>query len=247
MANTIAAFGALDFMHQGGSQRTEELRQVWINSTDVTPIFYGDIVQAAVLVSTATANQGFGPYVTQGCSAVTTGGAGFASAGLWNGVFRGCELFNLTLNKMYYSRYFPGSVLAGTSSLTGDIKAYIVNDLSMRFIIQVSTQGNQVFGSSNIGMVANPAITGTVSGVSSTVGNTATGNSGMSLSSATAITSTSTIAFAFRIVDFYSNWGPGLLPGTVPGLGTGQFVNGMDNTTNGQYVIVQPNPGSWLT
>lgn len=44
----------------------------------------------------------------------------------------------------------------------------------------------------------------------------------------------------FRIVDFASNWGPGNPLAGFPGVGTGQFVNGLDNTTVGQYVIVEP-------
>lgn len=245
MANTIAPFGFLDFNHQGGSQRTEELKQVWVASSDATPIFYGDPVQTLTYVSTAGQNSGFGPYVTQATSATTN----------CVGVFRGCELFNSALNKMYYSRYFPGQSAAGTSSQTGDIKAYIQADRTMRFIVQASSGG--ILGSSNIGQLLSVAASTGVGGSqtpavgnpSSNVGNTTTGNSGVTVlsSASTAITAISsqtglgtTSSLVFQLVDFYSNWGPGLLPGQVPGTGTGQFVNGMDNTTAGQYVIVQP-------
>lgn len=241
MANTLAAFGALDFQHQGGSQRTEELRQVWVNSTDVTPIFYGDVVCQAVLVSTATAVGGFGPYVTQGAS---------QAAQFFCGVFRGCELFSAALNKMYFSRYYPGSVLAGTSSQTGDTKAFVVTDTSMRFLMQASTGSATTLGSSNIGQLFPVGTSAGTASASSVSGNTVTGNSGLYLASSTPVTMTSTMIGAianglpFRLVDFYSNFGPGLLPGMVPGPGTGQFVNGMDNTTVGQYVIVAP--WNWL-
>lgn len=243
MANTIAPFGALDFVHQGGSQRTEELRQVWIRSSDVTPIFYGDIVAAQLTdISTSDQNSGFGPYITQGCSGgITT----------WAGVFRGCELYNSALQKMYYSRYFPGQSAAGTSSQTGDIKAYIQSDASMRFIIQASSV--VVLGSSNVGNLFSPGVNGALGNPSTAAngGSVTTGNSGMQIisSQATAISSQTafgaTSSYAFQLVDFYSNWGPGLLPGTVPGTGTGQFVNGMDNTTVGQYCIVKPWNWSW--
>jgi hypothetical protein len=245
MANTYAPFGAADFMHQGGSQRTEELRQVWIASSEATPIFNGDLVQFTnVYVSTGLLTGGFGPYVVQATSGLNT------SSGTLAGIFRGCELYNTALQKMYYSRYWPGQSAAGTSSQTGDIKAYIVSDRAQRFLIQTST--DLVLGASNIGNLYGVGVS-TAAGQlaalgksASAAGNTVTGNSGMALIATTLVnissqTGLGTISTAvFQLVDFYSNWGPGLLPGMVPGSGTGQFVNGMDNTTPAQYVVVVP-------
>ena len=244
MANTFAPTGANDFMHQGGSQRTEELRQMWVASSDATPIFNGDIVQMQVgYVSTGLQTGGFGAYITQGASG--------SSTGMIVGIFRGCELYNTALQKMYFSRYFPGQSAAGTSSQTGDIKAYVVADRAQYFTIQVST--DVVLGASNIGNLFNVGLStaaGQLAAVgksASAAGNTATGNSGMCLigtSGGTAISSQTGLgaqsSFPFQLVDFYSNFGPGLLPGMIPGAGTGQFVNGMDNTTPAQVVIVRP-------
>jgi hypothetical protein len=236
MANVIAPFGALDYTHQGGSQRTEELATRWIASSDVTPIFYGDLIVPATPVSTGLATGGFGPYITQGTSLSSTGTQ--VTAPGWAGVFRGCEFFNPTSQRMQFSRFWPGATVAGTSSNAGDIKAFLVNDSQMRFIIQASSQN--ILGSSNVGQLYNCAINGSGLTPSSAGGNFSTGNSGMALASSAGIAATSSVTAPFRLVDFYSNYGPGLLPGQVPSAGTGLFVNGMDNTSAGQWVIVQP-------
>ena len=47
--------------------------------------------------------------------------------------------------------------------------------------------------------------------------------------------------FPFRLVDFLSNLGPGNPLSGFPGVGSSlAFVNGMDNTTVGQVLIVEP-------
>ena len=234
MANTLSPNGARDFMHQGGSQRTEEIQTRWITSTDVTPIFDGDLVGPLTPVSTALATGGFGNYITQ----ATSLGSSNAPTGGYAGVFRGCEFFNPTSQRMQFSRYWPGATVAGTSSNAGDIKAFIVADPAQRFLIQGSSIN--ILGSSNVNQLYNGAITGAALTPSSAGGNTTTGLSGMSLASSVNITLTSTTGAPWRLVDFYSNWAPGLLPGTVPGSGSGLFVNGADNTTVGQILVVQP-------
>jgi hypothetical protein len=82
MANTISPFGALDFMHQGGSQRTEELAVRWITSSDVTPIFYGDLVQALFPTSTGIASApAYGTYGIAAVRVPLSGAAGGRIAG----------------------------------------------------------------------------------------------------------------------------------------------------------------------
>src|SRR5580698_2676688 len=103
MANTISPFGALDYVHQGGSQRTEELTVRWIASSDVTPAFYGDLMQTLTPVSTGLLSGGYGAYVTQGTSISSTSPM---TAPGWAGVFRGCEFFNPTIQRMQFSRYW---------------------------------------------------------------------------------------------------------------------------------------------
>ena len=107
MANVLSPFGIQDYVHQGGSQRTEELATAWILSSDVTPIFNGDIVTTVVPVSTATLTGGFANYVTQ---------ASTQTGPLVKGVFRGCEYFSIAAARLFFQRNSPGSGIAGTSS-----------------------------------------------------------------------------------------------------------------------------------
>ena len=236
MANIISPTGAQDYVHQGGSQRTEELQQAWVMSSDVTPIFNGDLVCTVQPVSSALLTGGFGNYVTQGTS--QTGGTV-----AFRGVFRGCEFFNPTAGRMQYQKNWPGATIAGTSSATGDVRCYVVTDGSQRFIIQASSIG--IMGSSMIGNAVTTALNGTLSSAtaSSAAGNTVTGLSGMQIASSLSVTITSTGVFGqpFRLVDFLSNNGPGNPLQGFPGVGSSLgFVNGMDNTTVGQVVIVEP-------
>lgn len=233
MANTIAPFGAQDEGHVGGSQRTEELEQVWIPSSHTAPIFNGDLV---VQWTSSLADAGVGNYVSQGSSVTPAAGA------YWRGVFRGCEYYNAATQRMVPSRFFPGSALAGTSSATGDVRAWIVSDPSYQFLIQ-TTSAASVFGSSNIGMALQPGAAQNGSSVfdSSANGNYITGNSGMGIQSAAALAgSSSPVKAPFRLVDLYANRAPGNWMQN-PGFGaSGGFVNGTDNTVSGQLLVVEP-------
>jgi hypothetical protein len=233
VANTIAPFGAQDVTHVAGSQRTEELEAVWIPSSHPAPIFNGDLV---VQWTSSLAAGGVGNYISQGSSVTPAAGA------YWRGVFRGCEYYNAATQRMLYSRFFPGATLAGTSSATGDVKAWIVSDPNYQFIVQ-TTSGASVFGSSNVGMALQPGAAQNGSSVfdSSTNGNYITGNSGMGIQSAAALVGSSAPTKSpFRLVDFFSNRAPGNWM-QQPGVGgSGAFVNGTDNTVNGQLLIVEP-------
>ena len=151
MANVISPFGLQDYVHQGGSQRTEELQVAWILSSDVTPIFNGDIVTSVNPVSSTTLTGGFANYITQATSQAQP---------LVKGVFRGCEYFSIAAGKMFMSRFWPGSGIAGTSSASGDIKAFIVTDVQQRFVAQASSLG--ILGSSNVGQFVSLTVNGGV-------------------------------------------------------------------------------------
>ena len=233
MANTIAPWGAQDEGHVAGSQRTEELEQVWIPSSYAPPIFNGDLV---VRWTSSLSDAGVGSFVSQGSSVTPAAGQ------YWVGVFRGCEFYNTLAQRMVVSRFFPGSGIAGTSSATGDIKAWIVSDPSYQFLVQ-TTSAASVFGSSNIGMSVQLGAAQNGSSVfdSSANGNYTTGLSGFGIQSAAALVgSSSPVKSAFRIVDFYSNRAPGNWMQTPSFGGSGGFVNGTDNTVSGQLLVVEP-------
>lgn len=129
------------------------------------------------------------------------------------GVFVGCEYWNNGAGRMQWSPFFPGNV----SGSTADVKAYVITDPEQTFLVQCAS--GTVFSSSNVGL--NAGFTYAVS----TGGNQTTGISNVTLS-ASSIATTSSLPF--RVVGLYSNYAP-------PG------VNGTDNTTAGNMVIVAPN------
>lgn len=109
------------------------------------------------------------------------------------GVFQGCEYYSPTVGRVIWSNYFPGSV--ATTSGTNDVTAYVIDDPDQLFIIQAST--NAVMGTSLTGLNFNVT--------PSSLGNTLTGISVMSLASTTAL---STSAGPFRLVGPYSAFAP---------------------------------------
>jgi len=140
-----------------------------------------------------------------------------ASSGLSQirGVFFGCEFFSPTVSRKVWSPFFPGSVQ--TSCGTADVQAWVCTDPEMLYTVQCSTT-NTVTSSMvnhNFGISS-----GTIGGA-----NTTTGISAMTLASSTGVV---TATLPWRLIDFYSNWAP-------PG------VNGTDNASAGNIVIVAPN------
>lgn len=127
------------------------------------------------------------------------------------GIFAGCEFFNTTVNRQVWSPFFPGSV--GTSSAS--VIAYVITDPEMQYLVQCSSGP---ITSSFIGQNVNTLSPG------SSLGNQTTGISAVQLSA----TPTAGSSLPFKIVDFYSNFAP-------PG------VNGVDNTTAFNMVVVVPN------
>jgi hypothetical protein len=220
MANTFAPFGFRPFRHVDGAVPTMGQEIFSIVSSDASVIFTGDPVVTGV-----GSTEAFGRYVT----GMANSSFSTPSQGQIVGIFVGCEYYNPTLNKQVWSPYFPGSV--ATSSGTGDAKAYVITDPDMLWICQVSSAGSpaSVITSSymgqNVGFSAN----------SSNLGNTTTGISGVGLATSTP---SQTNTLPFRIIDFYSTYAP-----------PGGFVNGSDNTTVGQTLVVQFNnvDGNQLT
>ncbi len=166
----------------------------------------------AVVTSSAGGTNLSGPYIT----------AAGNSTGQIRGIFQGMEQYIPTAGRVVWSNYYNGAVTGST----GDIKAYIIDDPQQVFLIQCSTQNTVT--SSYIGLNA-----GFTSSLSS-LGNTTVGLSAQQLTSSLV---GSTGGLPFRIVDFYSAYAPP----AVPAIGTNAFINGTDNTTPANMVIVRLN------
>jgi hypothetical protein len=136
------------------------------------------------------------------------------------GVFMGCEYYLASVNRKVWSPYFPGSV--ATSCGTNDVAAWVCSDPDMRWTVQAAGaigSTTSVLYSSFVGLNFGWSTAAQANG------NTTTGISGVTLLSCSFAT---TNTLPFRLIDFLSNYAP---PGS----------NGTDNTTNGQFVIVQFN------
>lgn len=137
------------------------------------------------------------------------------------GVFMGLEQFQPAAGRVVWFNAYLGSVTGST----GDIRAYICDDPDVMFLVQGST--NAAITSSFIGL--NAYFTN-----NSTTGNQTTGYSNVALASSNVLGNSS---LPFRIVDFYSNYAA---PGVV-NVGTNAFINGTDNTTPANMVVVRMN------
>lgn len=139
------------------------------------------------------------------------------SSGLsqFRGIFMGCEYYSPAIGRKTWAPYFPGSVQ--TSCGTADVQAWVCTDSDMLYTVQCSTNSTVTSSQINLNFGVSSGTFGAA--------NTTTGISGMTLAS-TSYGSTSTLPW--RLWDMYSNWAP-------PG------VNGTDNTSGGNIVIVQPN------
>ncbi len=137
------------------------------------------------------------------------------------GVFMGLEQYQPSVGRVVWSNFYNGSVTGST----GDIKAYICDDPDVMFLVQGST--TLAITSSLIGLNTNFTN-------NSTTGNTLLGFSNVALQSSNIAVSAS---LAFRIVDFYSAFAPPF----NPVVGTNAFINGTDNTTPANMVLVRMN------
>jgi len=165
----------------------------------------------AVITSTTGGTNNSGPYITAPTSGISQ----------IRGVFQGCYQFSPAAGRVVWTNFYGGTVTGST----GDIKAYIIDFPDQQFIAQASTSGaitSSMIGS-NIGM-----------SITSSLGNQASGYSNATLLSST-VGSTNTLPW--RLVDFYSAYAP---PG-IPAVGAGAFINGTDNTTAANIVVVRFN------
>lgn len=195
MANSSTPFGFLSYGHRDGSAPTMGLEQVAINSSDANLYFTGDSV-----IWSSAGGKAISPFLTS------------TAASVMAGVFAGCEYYTAAAQRVVWSRYYPGSV--GSNAANGITKAWIISDPEMQFV--AASAGT--FSSADIGMNVDPLSS------QSSLGNTATGQSAMILSTATVANNSS---LAFMIVDLLAN----------------QSVSGTPNTESGTYnrVIVAPN------
>jgi hypothetical protein len=164
-----------------------------------------------IVTSSAGGTNNSGNYITAAAS-----GNGFI-----RGVFQGCYQYQPAASRVVWSNYYNGVV----SGSTGDIKAYVIDDPDTLFLIQGST--TVAITSSMVGL--NAGFT-----ANSSTGNTMTGYSNAVLQSTT---TGSTATYPWRIVDFYSAYA---LP-AIPNIGAAAFINGCDNTSPANMVIVRLN------
>jgi len=215
MANTIAnpTGGFQAFGRMEGGSPTAGLTPAWISSTDALAIWRGDPVISCP--SSLYGTGGSGAYITSVQNS--------SDGNPLRGIFQGCEYYQPTVGRVVWSNTWPGTVTGST----GDIRAYVIDDPQQVFLAQASTGAalTSSFVNLNVNITTNTI---------STLGNVQTGLSNATLGASTV---TSSNLRQFRIVDFYSAYAP---PG-VPAVGTAAFVNGTDNTTPANMVIVRLN------
>lgn len=139
MANTNAPFGFRQAKGNGSAPTYEQVEML-IASNNSTAIFFGD---AVIPLNTG--------YIAQAT----------ASTVQLAGIFMGCEYLSTSQKRKTWSNYWPGS------DATGDVTAYVCNDVNARFMVQA--------GGTAVGVAAiNANIQLNVG-----TGNTANGISGM--------------------------------------------------------------------
>lgn len=159
-----------------------------IASGYATALFSGDAVRMNV--------SGPSGYVEQWVAA-----DGGTATKILVGIFYGCRYYSTGQRKTVWNNYWPGS------DATGDVEAFICDDPNAQFMVQANT------GPITLASVGQTADIG-----ATPVGNTTTGQSGMSLA-----TPTTTVTFPFKVLSVVSQ---------PPG------INGRDITTANNYVVV---------
>jgi hypothetical protein len=149
-----------------------------IASGYATAIYYGDAVRMNVSGPTG--------YVEQWAN-----GDGSTATKILVGIFVGCAYFSTSQKKTIFNNYWPGS------DATGDVSAFVVDDPNSQWKVQAG------IGSA----ITQTSIGATADIVSTPVGNTTTGISGMSLS-----TPTTTNTLPFKVVNVVTT--PPGAPGT---------------------------------
>ena len=194
MANIQGAFGFAPWGTASGPVNYAENHNTpyRIASGYATAIYYGDAVRWNVSGPTG--------YIEQWAN-----GDGSTATQILVGIFVGCNYFSTSQQKVIFNKYWPGS------DATGDVSAYVVDDPNALFKVQAG------IGSA----ITQTSLGRTADIVSTPVGNTVTGISGMSLS-----TPTTTVTLPFKVVNLIT---------TPPG------ANGTDLTSPYNYVIVAMN------
>lgn len=164
MANTNAPFGFLQRSGNGSSPTYEQVKYSINYNTDA--IFFGDPVFRLSDGSLAGATTGPGP----GTAVIA-------------GIFVGCDYISTSFGRRVWNRYWPGSDVASTQTVT----AYICNDPNAQFLAQRGG-GTTGFVAADVGLNCQFAY-GT--------GSTTTGASGAYIDqTAAAVTAT----FPFRVI-----------------------------------------------
>lgn len=185
MVNPTGGFGFRVYGHIGGAAPTYELEQTYINSSDATLYFQGDLVYRSSA----------GNFLQSGSSASGTY--------IPLGVFRGCEFFSVTAGRVVWSPNYPGSV--GSNAANGQTRAWVISDPNVLFTC--------VGGSSGTGatfVAADCAFNATSVTSQSSLGNTTTGQSAMLLST----TTTANASAPWKIWDLLANRAVSGTPGT---------------------------------
>jgi hypothetical protein len=143
-----------------------------------TAIYYGDAVRMNVSGPTG--------YIEQWAN-----GDGGTATKILVGIFVGCKYYSTSQKKTIYNNYWPGS------DATGDVEAYVVDDPNSQWKVQAG------IGSA----ITQTSIGSTADIVSTPLGNSTTGISGMSLS-----TPTTTVTLPFKVVNVVTS--PPGAPGT---------------------------------
>ena len=170
MANTAAYFGFTQYQGGAGGAPTFAQSTRRIASGNTTPIYTGDPVMPVV----STANG----YITQGAAGTTR----------LDGIFVGCKYLNTSLGRTVWSSYWPGS------GATGDVEAYVIDDPSVRFLVQTSFSGAPMTGTAT---TMTSGIIGQYAQFTIGTGNTSTGRSGAYLSAVN-----TTVTLPFIVVDY---------------------------------------------
>ena len=151
MANANVAFGFKPVGRHGSSPATQGTSQYFIAS-DASAIFQGSPVKAEL---------------TGGTIAI---GSATGNGDQLLGVFAGCEFVDATTGKLRFSNTWPGS---GSANTNFDIKGFVYDDPSQRFII-AADGGNTNRATAKVDIfktadIASGASGNTTTGISSAV------------------------------------------------------------------------------
>ena len=177
MGTTNSPYGLRPVNILGGQPSSQAGRWYPVTSAETTAIFSGDPV---VFITTSTGRGTIRRMNTTVAATTVT------SSGTWLGVFGGCEYTDPNTGQLLQRQYYPGSITAS------DIRAFIYDDPDQLFAIRADGSVAQTKQGCNAAVIQ------------TAVGNTLTGNSGLSLQ-ASSLDSTSTLPV--RIYDFISTVG----------------------------------------